>query len=219
MKQTLFLGILKRELLISYRRRSELIQPLVFFVVIVFLFPFAASYRIAFLMPAAIIWLAALLATFLASEYLFRIDFEEGVLEQFVLSSYPISLYVIAKVLAHWLVTSLPLLLITPLLGWVLNLPMHVIFIVVVSLLIGTPTLNMIGAIGNALTIGLKQSFLLGIIVLPLYIPVLIFGSVSITLAIGNNSVNASLAMLGALFLLSFTLAPLAVASALKAGI
>jgi heme exporter protein B len=219
---TAFFYLLSRDLLQAYRYRSELIQPALFFVLVVTLFPLALNSDPQLLQSIApgIIWVAALLATLLGLEHLFRSEFVEGTLEQVILSSYPLSLWVLAKVTAHWLITGLPLIIITPLLGVMLHLPAHTIAILLLSLLLGTPTLSLLGSIGTALTLGLRQGgVLLALIILPLYIPVLIFAAGAVNHAIVGMPVHAEIALLAAMFILSLTLAPLTTAAALKVGV
>lgn len=218
---TAFFYLLSRDLLLAYRHRSQLIQPLLFFIIVVTLFPLAISSDAALLQKIApgIIWVAALLATLLGLEHLFHPDFIEGSLEQFILSPYPLSLWVLAKVIAHWLITGLPLIILTPLLGIMLHLPEQVVIVLMITLLLGTPTLSLLGAIATALTLGLRQGgVLLALIVLPLYIPVLIFAAGAVNNAMMSLPVQGEIALLGALLILSLTLAPLTTAAALKIG-
>lgn len=206
----LFKNILRRDLLLNFRNRGELLQPLLFFVIIISLFPLAVTpdQTLLRIIAPGIIWMAALLATLLSFDHIFRQDFEEGVLEQFLLTNDSLIIIILAKIFSHWLMISLPLILITPLLGISLHLSAAMIFNLILSLLLGTPSLCLIGGMASALTVGLKQGgVLLALIVLPLYVPVLIFG------------VNAILAMLGAFLILSVTLVPFAIAGALRASI
>ena len=164
-----------------------------------------------------VIWVAALLATLLALDGLFKADFEDGSLEQLILSPQPLSVLVLAKVLAHWLVTGLPLICLSPLLAVVMQLPMRALPALLVSLMLGTLTLSLIGAIGAALTVSLRRGgVLLALLVLPLFIPVLIFGSSSVLAAVSGFAIEAQLSLLGALFMLALVLAPVAVAAALR---
>jgi len=178
-----FWGALKRDLLLSYRRKSDLVNPLIFFLMVATLFPLGVSPDPTFLADVApgVVWVAALLATLLSMDSLFRSDFEDGTLEQILLSPQPLYLVVLAKVLAHWMLTGLPLTLLAPVLGVMLFLPGDGMWGLVLSLLLGTPTLSLIGAIGAALTVGLRKGgVLISLLVLPLYIPVLIFGSAAV---------------------------------------
>lgn len=221
MSITAFFYLLSRDLLLAYRHRSQLIQPLLFFIIIVTLFPLAISSDAALLQKIApgIIWVASLLATLLGLEHLFHPDFIDGSLEQFILSPYPLSLWVLAKVIAHWLITGLPLIVLTPLLGIMLHLPEHVVIVLIITLLLGTPTLSLLGSIATALTLGLRQGgVLLALIVLPLYIPVLIFAAGAVNSAMMSLPIQSEIALLGAILILSLTLAPLTTAAALKIG-
>lgn len=214
--------IFRHELLLAYRQRREFITPLAFFVMMAMLFPLAVSPDPLVLQRLApgIIWVGALLATLLSLDRLFLLDYLEGVLQQWVLSPRPLSLLVLTKVLAHWLILGLPLVIIAPLLGLFLHLPLVAVKILVVSLLLGTPTLSLIGAIGVALTVGLRNSgVLLALLMLPLYIPVLIFGASAVSAAADGLMMTGQLAWLGVLLILSLSLAPLAIAGALRIGV
>ncbi len=211
--------LLKRDLLLAYRRRSELANPLLFFVMVVSLFPLGVSPESKVLQTLApgIIWVAALLAALLSLDTLFRSDFEDGSLEQMVLTHHSLPLLVLAKVLAHWLVAGLPLLVIAPFLGVLLFLPTDAMFPLMVTLLLGTPVLSLIGAIGVALTVGLRRGgVLLSLLVLPLYIPVLIFAASAVATAGAGLPIAGQLYFLAALLTLSLTLAPFAAAAALR---
>jgi len=164
-----------------------------------------------------VIWVAALLAALLSLEGIFRSDFEDGTLEQFLLSSHPVSVLVIAKVLAHWLITGLPLLVISPLLGVLLGLPGDAIMILLITLALGTPVLSLIGAVGVALTVGLRKGgMILSLLVLPLYVPLLIFAANAVDTAAAGLPVTAHLSLISALLVLSLSLSPLATAAALR---
>ena len=214
--------IFKRDLLIAFRRRSEIIHPLIFFVMVVSLFPLAIGddkILLAKIAPA-IIWVTALLATMLSLDNLFRSDFEDGSLEQMVLLKTPLSVLVTAKVTAHWVITGLPLILITPLLAVLLYLPGDTISMLMFTLLLGTPTLSLIGAVGIALTVGLRQGgVILSLLILPLYIPVLIFATLALQNVGQGFSAEAQLAMMLAILVLAITLAPFAIAAALKVSL
>lgn len=210
---------LKRDLTIAFRHRDDMLNPLLFFVITVILFPLGIgpeTNTLARIAPG-IIWIAALLSCLLSLDRLFKNDFNDGALEQMLLSPQPIFILVIAKVLAHWLITALPLIFIAPLLAVLMHLPESSYGALMLTLLIGTPVLSFIGAIGAALTVGIKKGgILLSLIILPLYIPVLIFATSAIDTAAMNLPYNGQLAIIGALFVLSFTLAPFAVGAALK---
>jgi heme exporter protein B len=164
-----------------------------------------------------VVWVAALLATLLSLDSMFRSDFEDGSLEQFLLSSHPVPVLVIAKVIAHWVVTGLPLLLVAPLLGVLLSMPPGAVGVLMLTLLLGTPVLSLVGAVGVALTVALRRGgVILSLLVLPLYVPVLIFGSTAVDTAASGIPVGGQLLVLGALLFLALALAPVAAAAALK---
>ena len=213
------IGMARRDLKMAIRRRSELLNPLLFFILVVSLFPLGVGPGPQLLQEIApgVIWVAALLATLLSMERLFRSDFEDGALEQLLLSPHALSLLVLAKVFAHWLVTGLPLILVSPLLGLLLHLPPEGIIALPVTLLVGTPALSLIGAIGVALTVGLRRGgVLLTLLILPLYVPVLIFGTAAVAAAAAGLPIAGQLALLGALLALALTLAPFATAAGLR---
>ncbi|KPV39728.1 hypothetical protein AN478_11550 [Thiohalorhabdus denitrificans] len=217
-----FATILARDLTLALRHRSELGNPLMFFIVVVTLFPLALGPEQDILTRVApgIIWVAALLAATLSMDGMFRSDFEDGSLEQMLLSPHPPALLVVAKVLAHWLVTGLPLILISPLLALFLHLPLEALPVLLATLALGTPVLSMVGAIGVALTVGLRRGgLLLTLLVLPLYIPVLIFAAGAVDNAAAGLPVAGQLYFLAALLVLALTLAPLATAAALRISV
>ena len=214
-----FRTLLGRDLLLAMRRRSDLFTTLFFFVIVVSLFPLGIGPEMNTLRLIApgVFWVAALLASMLALERLFAIDYEDGALEQMLLTPQPLSLLVLAKVLAHWLVTGLPLVLMAPLLGLQYDLSSEALGVMVVSLLLGTPALSLIGAIGAALTLGLRGGgVLVSLLVLPLYIPVLIFGSGAVEATASGLGGQGHLSMLGAILVLSLLFAPLAASAALR---
>ncbi|WP_243432012.1 heme exporter protein CcmB [Aliamphritea spongicola] len=214
-----FWGVLKRDLLLSFRRKSDLVNPLIFFLMVASLFPLGVSPEPTFLAEVApgVIWVAALLATLLSLDGLFRSDFEDGTLEQTLLSPQPLFMVVLAKVFAHWMMTGLALTLLSPLLAVMLFLPAEGMWGLMASLLLGTPTLSLIGAIGAALTVGLRKGgVLISLLVLPLYIPVLIFGTGAAQAAITGLPIAGFLALLGAILVLGLVLAPFAIAAALR---
>jgi len=216
---TAFLGVLRRDLQIAIRKRSELLNPILFFILVVSLFPLGIGPEPRLLAEIApgVIWVAALLATLLSMERLFRSDFEDGALEHLLLSPHALSLLALAKVLAHWLVTGLPLILVSPLLGVLLHLPAEAIRVLPLTLLLGTPVLSLLGAVGVALTVGLRRGgVLLTLLVLPLYVPVLIFGTAAVAAAAAGLPVSGQLALLGAMLALALTLSPLATAAGLR---
>ena len=214
-----FTLLLKRDLTLAMRHRAEMINPLLFFVLVTSLFPLGigADPKLLQAVGPGVIWVAALLAALLSLEGIFRSDFEDGTLEQFLLSSHPVSVLVLAKVLAHWLITGLPLLVISPLLGVLLGLPGDAIIILLVTLTLGTPVLSLIGAVGVALTVGLRKGgMILSLLVLPLYVPLLIFAANAVDTAAAGLPVTAHLSLISALLVLSLSLSPLATAAALR---
>lgn len=211
--------LMKRDLTLALRRRSEMVNPLLFFVLVSSLFPLGigGSVQLVEEVGPGVVWVAALLATLLSLDSMFRSDFEDGSLEQFLLSSHPVPVLVIAKVVAHWVVTGLPLLLVAPLLGVLLSLPPGAVGVLMLTLLLGTPVLSLVGAVGVALTVALRRGgVILSLLVLPLYVPVLIFGSTAVDTAASGIPVGGQLLVLGALLFLALALAPVAAAAALK---
>ncbi|WP_101760486.1 heme exporter protein CcmB [Oceanicoccus sp. KOV_DT_Chl] len=217
-----FLATLRRDLLLALRRRSDFFNPLAFFLIVCSLFPLGISpdpKQLALLAPG-ILWVVALLACLLASDTMFRSDYDDGSLEQMLLS--PVSLYlqVLAKTLAHWMLTGLPLTLLSPLLAVLLQMPALGMLPLMMSLCVGTAVLSFIGAIGAALTVGLRKGgLLLSLIILPLYIPVLIFGVSTVKTALEGMAYLPQLAILGALLALAVTLAPLAIAASVRISV
>tara|TARA_B100001063_G_scaffold159995_1_gene149393 strand:- start:203 stop:922 length:720 start_codon:yes stop_codon:yes gene_type:complete len=218
----LFLAVLKRDLLLSYRRRSDLVNPLIFFLMVATLFPLGVSPEPDFLAQLApgVVWVAALLSTLLSMDSVFRSDFEDGTLEQTLLSPQPLFVVVLGKVIAHWMLTGLPLALLAPVLGIMLFLPDGGMSGLMISLLLGTPTLSLVGAIGAALTVGLRKGgVLISLLVLPLYIPVLIFGTSAVQAAVTGLPLGGYLALLGAMLALGIVMAPLAIGAALRISV
>lgn len=212
-------ALLKRDLLLAYRRRSEMLQPLIFLLVVVSLFPLGVgpSPQLLGLIAPGVIWIAALLATVLSLDTLFRTDFEDGSLEQFLLSGHPLTVIVLAKTLAHWLTAGLPLVLLSPLLSVWMNLPAEGARVLVFTLAIGTPVLSLIGAIGGALTVSLKRGGqLLSLLVFPLYVPLLIIAANAVSAAVAGLPYNGQLGLMLAGLVAALTLAPFAAAAALK---
>lgn len=219
---SVFYQTFRYEILLVYRHYSEMLNPILFFVIVLSLFPLGVSPDAKMLQTIApgVIWVIALLTILLGLERLFRDDFQDGSLEQLLLSSQPLVLLVFAKILAQWLVSGLPLILIAPLLAMSLHLPSSAFLVLVASLLLGTPVLVFLGAIARGLTVSLRNSGLLVILlVLPLYIPVLIFGASAIAMASQGLSANGQLAWLGALLVLSLPLASITTVAALRIGV
>ena len=210
---------LLRDLRLAFRRRAQLVQPLAFFALVTMLFPLAISPELARLREIApgVLWVAALLASLLALEFLFRDDAYDGTLEQYALSGQSLTWLMFAKTAAHWLLTGLPLALMAPLAGVSLGVPVSALPAIVGALAVGTVALSLIGSIGAALTLGVKRSgALLSLLTLPLSLPVLIFGARATQLAISGGPLGAPLELLAALAVLGVTLAPLAAAAAVR---
>ncbi len=211
--------VIRRDLTIALRRRSDIFTTLIFFMIVVSLFPLGIGPEpdTLRLIAPGVVWVGALLASMLALEQLFSADHRDGTLEQMLLTPQPLAPLVIGKVVAHWLVSGLPLVLISPLLGLQYDLPWEGLRALIISLLLGTPTLSLIGAIGAALTLGLRSGgVLLALLVLPLYVPVLIFGAGAVEATLSGLGGDAHLRMLAAILVASLVLAPLAIAAALR---
>ncbi|WP_034916216.1 heme exporter protein CcmB [Erwinia sp. 9145] len=211
--------VLNRELRVAFRSGMEVINPLWFFLIVITLFPLATGPepRLLARIAPGIVWVAALLSSLLALERLFRDDFLDGSLEQLMLLPAPLPLTVLGKVIAHWVVTGVPLILLSPLAALLLSLDFASWRAVALTLLLGTPTLSFLGAVGVALTVGLRRGgVLLSVLVLPLAMPVLIFASAAIDAAGQGLPVEGYLAILGAMLAGSATLTPFATAAALR---
>ncbi len=214
--------VMKRELQIAFRRGADIANPLWFFLIVITLFPLGIGPDPQLLVRIApgVVWVAALLSCLLALERLFRDDFIDGSLEQLLLLPTPLALTVSGKVAAHWLVTGLPLLLLSPLATLLLSLDFPTWRALALTLLLGTPTLSFLGAIGAALTVGLRRGgILLSVLVLPLAIPVLIFSCAAIDAAAMRLPIGGYLAILGAMLVASATLTPFATAAALRVSV
>ena len=213
------MAVLRREVALAVRQKGEVLTPLVFFVVIASLFPLGIGPESALLqrMAPGVLWVSALLAAMLSLQRLFATDYTDGSLEQMVLSGTPLSLLVAAKALSHFLLSGLPLVLMAPVLGLQFGLDGQALGTLMLSLLLGTPTLSLIGAIGAALTLGVRGAgVLLSLLILPLYIPVLIFGAGAVEAHTTGLGANGHLSLLAALLVLSVFFAPLATATALR---
>jgi heme exporter protein B len=211
-----------RELQVVFRRGAEIANPLWFFLIVITLFPLGIGPEPKLLARIApgIIWVAALLASLMAMDRLFRDDFQDGSLEQLMLLPVPLPLVVLAKVTAHWVVTGLPLLLLSPLAALLLGLNFYGWQVMAATLLLGTPTLSFLGAPGVGLTVGLKRGgVLLSLLVLPLTIPLLIFATAAMDAASMHLPVEGYMAILGALLAGSATLSPFATAAALRVSV
>ena len=214
-----FMMLIKQDFLLISRRKSDILYPLFFFFLVLILFPLGISADSLLLkeVGAGIIWIVSLLATLITLNELFSRDFNDGTLEQYVISGYSLEVFLTIKIVTRWLTTALPLVLASPFVGAVFNMPSNAIFILFISLILGTPIFYFIGAIGSSLTVGLKRGgLLLPSIVMPLYIPTIVFGSSAVHAAVYNNSYNGQLAILGAMLILSVTIAPLAVAASIR---
>jgi len=211
--------VLRRDLVLAYRRRSDVLTTLFFFVIVVSLFPLGVGPEPNLLrvMAPGILWVAALLASMLSLGRMFSMDYLDGTLEQMLLSAEPLGMIVLGKIVAHWLVSGLPLVLIAPVLGLQFDLPQGQLAVLVLSLLIGTPILSLIGSIGAALTLGLRGGgVLVSLLVLPLYIPVLIFGAGSVGAEAAGLGAESHVMLLGAGLVLAAVLAPWATAAGLR---
>jgi len=214
-----FYYLLMRDLRLAFRSSHELANPIIFFILVVSLFPMAVTPTPAILqeMAPGVIWVSALLSVMLSLDRLFKQDYEDGSLDQLMLSPNPLMILVLAKVCAHWLLTGLPLVIIAPLLGLFMSMPVEAMPALIYSLLLGTPVLSLIGAIGVSLTVAVNRGgVLLSLIVLPLYIPILIFGANAVDVAMDGLSVRGQLLFLGSVLALALSLAPAATAVALR---
>jgi len=217
-----FLQVVSKELKGAFRRQSDILNPVWFFIIVVTLFPLGIGTDPTLLARIApgIIWVAALLAALLSFERLFKDDFIDGSLEQLMLMPHPLAWLVSAKVFAHWLLTGLPILFVSPLLAVFLAMEVDTYLALFLTLLIGTPILSLLGAIGVALTVGLRKGgILLSLIMLPLSIPILIFSTMAIDAAAYGQSYLGLLALLGAMLVTSITLAPFAIAASLRVSV
>jgi heme exporter protein B len=214
--------LFERDLRLAMRRWDQVGDPLVFFLMVTTLFPLALSPELSRLRDVApgVLWVAALLSSLLAADSLLKSDAQDGTLEQYVLSGQPLTWLLLAKTAAHWMLSGLPLVLMSPLVALALGVPTDALDTVIASLLMGTLTLSLLGAIGAALTIGLRRgSLLLALLVLPLAMPLLIFGARAVELAIAGEPVAGPMYLLAALLVLTLTLAPLTTAAAVRISI
>jgi heme exporter protein B len=218
-----FLCILRRDITLALRRRTDVLTTLFFFIIVVSLFPLGVGtdQQVLLKLGPGVLWVAALLASMLALERLFAGDYADGALEQMLLTPQPLSVLVLGKVTAHWLLTGLPLVLIAPLIGLQYQLPDAALGVTMLSLALGTPVLSLIGAIGAALTLGLRGGgILLSLLVLPLYIPILVYGAGAVTVSmLDPAAIQPHLSLLGAFLILALVLSPLAAAAALRISV
>lgn len=215
----LFLTILRRDLMLALRRKSDLAQVIFFFAVVVTLVPLGVGAETNTLRAIApgVVWVAALLAALLSLPRMFAADFADGTLEQMLVAAEPLPVIVFAKVIAHWLVTGVPMTVFAALFGVMFDLSLDVTLVLVASLAVGTPILSFIGAIGASLTLGLRAGGVLtSLLVLPLYIPVLIFGSGAASAVAVSMSPTAHFLIVGGLTLATAALSPMAVSAALR---
>jgi len=218
----MFRWIVWRDLMLAWRRRADVLSTLFFFMIVVSLFPLSTSPDPQLLKSIApgVVWVAALLASMLSLGRLFANDYADGTLEQILLTPQPLYLIVAGKVLAQWIVSEVPLVLVAPVLGVQFGLSQNTLLVLGLSLVLGTPVLSLIGSIGAALTLGLRSSnVLVALLVLPLYIPVLIFGALAVDASIAGTSPQSHLSLLGAVLILAVVFAPWATSAALKISI
>ena len=217
-----FKATLKRDLLIAYKRKNDMVNPFMFFLIVASLFPIGISPdpdRLAEI-ATGVLWISALLASLLAMDNLFRSDYEDGSLEQLLLSPHPLYFLVLAKNISHWLVSGLPVALVSPLIAYMLNLPSESYFTLFITLLIGTPVLSLLGSIGVALTVGLgSRGLILAVIILPMSAPILIAGTLTVEQTLNGAPLAGYLAILGAMLFGSVSFAPLASAAALRISV
>ena len=217
-----FRATLKRDLLIAYKRKNDVVNPFMFFLIVATLFPIGITPEPERLgeIAAGVLWIAALLSSLLAMDSLYRADYEDGSLEQLLLSPHPLYFMVLAKNIAHWLVSGLPVVLVSPLIAYMLNLPGESYLILFVTLLLGTPILSLLGSIGVALTVGLgSRGLILAVITLPMSVPILIAGTLAVQQTLNGASLLGYLAIMGAMLLAAISLAPLASAAALRISV
>ena len=214
----IFNVILKRDLILAFRDKTDFINSLIFFIIVITLFPltFGTKSTIVNEIIPGMIWISALLATCLSLETIFRSDFEDGSIEQLTLSRYPLTLLVSAKIFAHWITFGMPLIIISLLMGMLLSLSNEIITALFITLILGTPVLSLLGSVMVALTVGLRGGMLLNLLILPLSMPILIFSTVAIQNAALNQSIIAETYFLAGILVLAITLAPLATAAALR---
>ncbi len=217
-----FRATLKRDLIIAYKRKNDVLNPFMFFLIVATMFPIGISPDPDRLgeIAAGVLWISALLASLLAMDNLYRADYEDGSLEQLLLSPHPLYFLVLAKNISHWLVSGLPVVLVSPLIAYMLNLPDAAYFIIFITLLIGTPVLSLLGSIGVALTVSLgSRGLILAVITLPMSAPVLIAGTLTVQETLNGASLGGYLAVMGAMFVGALTLAPMASAAALRISV
>jgi heme exporter protein B len=211
--------VIRRDLVLAMRRRADVLTTLIFFVIVVSLFPLGVGPEIDMLrkMASGVVWVAALLASMLSLGRMFSADYLDGTLEQMMLVPQSLSVLVLAKILAHWMVSGLPLVIMAPVLGLQFDMPAQALWVLIAALLLGTPILSMIGAVGAALTLGLRGGgALVSLLVLPLCIPVLVFGAGAVEAVVSGTNVSSHLSLLGALLVMALVFTPWVTALALR---
>jgi len=219
---SVILATIRRELMLALRSPGDVINPLMFFVISISLFPLGGGADTDFLsgIASGVIWVTALLAIMFSMDSLFRADYEDGSLEQLLMSPQPLYFLLLAKVFSHWLLSCLPIIILAPLFAEMLAMPDAGRMPLVLGLLVGTPILCLLGAIGMALTVGLSRSgLLLAVLILPLFIPVLVFGTGMVQAAMGSLPYTGLLSLLGALLIAAICLSPLAIGAALRISV
>jgi heme exporter protein B len=214
--------VIRRDLVLAMRRRADVLTTLIFFVIVVSLFPLGVGPETDMLrkMAPGVVWVAALLASMLSLGRMFSADYLDGTLEQMMLVPQSLSVLVLAKILAHWMVSGLPLVIMAPVLGLQFDMPAQALWVLIAALLLGTPILSMIGAVGAALTLGLRGGgALVSLLVLPLCIPVLIFGAGAVEAVVSGTSVGSHLSLLGALLVMALVFTPWVTALALRISV
>ncbi|CAG9934101.1 heme exporter protein CcmB [Candidatus Nitrotoga arctica] len=214
--------VIRRDLVLAMRRRADVLTTLIFFVIVVSLFPLGVGPETDMLrkMAPGVVWVAALLASMLSLGRMFSADYLDGTLEQMMLVPQSLSVLVLAKILAHWIVSGLPLVIMAPVLGLQFDMSAQALWVLIAALLLGTPILSMIGAVGAALTLGLRGGgALVSLLVLPLCIPVLIFGAGAVEAVVSGTSVGSHLSLLGALLVMALVFTPWVTALALRISV
>jgi heme exporter protein B len=219
---SLMARVFMRDITVAWRRRSDIMSVFFFFIIATSLFPLGlgADPKLLHAIAPSVLWVAALLSCMLSLPRMFATDYVDGTLEQLIISNQPVLLIALMKILAHWVLSGLPLVLIAPLIGLQFNLSVDELQVLALTLLIGTPTLSLIGGIGAALTLGLRGGgVLIALLVLPLFIPVLVFGAGAVNAVSIGMSANGGISLLGALLALAMVFAPLTVSHALKIAV
>ncbi len=217
-----FFATLRRDLLIAFKKKNDVLNPFMFFIIVVSLFPIGISPESDRLreIAAGLIWISVLLASMLSMDSLYRSDYEDGSLEQLLLSPHPLFFLVLAKNISHWLVSGLPVVLVSPLLAYMLNLPAEAYVTLICTLLIGTPTMSLIGSIAVALTVGLgSRGLILAVITLPMSVPILIFGTLAVQSTLNSLSPLGYLSLMLVILSVAVSLGPLASAAALRISV